>query len=50
MYFHHKCLFCIDLQENGGFTRIGFFHYNTLEEVRRVGAPLADIASTLGSQ
>ena len=31
------------LTDNGGFTRLGFFHYNTLEEVARVMQILKDI-------
>lgn len=32
------------LTENGGFTRIGFFHYNTLAEVQKVVNILKEIA------
>ena len=37
----------MNLTENGGFTRIGFFHYNTLEEVGRVIAALKDISLSI---
>ena len=32
------------LTKNGGFTRIGFFHYNTLAEVQKVVNILKEIA------
>ena len=37
----------MNLVEAGGFTRIGFFHYNTLGEVQRVLAVLTEISSML---
>ena len=32
---------------DGGFTRVGFFHYNTLTEVKRVITALEDISDEL---
>ena len=34
----------MDLERNGGYTRIGFVHYNTMEEVRRVVTALREVA------
>ena len=36
----------MDLEDNGGFTRLGFVHYNTLEEVARVCSILREVAGT----
>ena len=37
----------MDLVEAGGFTRVGFFHYNTLEEVDTVLKVLREISTEL---
>ena len=34
----------LDLMESGGYVRIGFSHYNTLEEIDRVVDAIKDIA------
>ena len=36
------------LEDNGGFTRISFFHYHTLEDVKYVVKILKDISKTVG--
>ena len=35
----------MNLESNGGYTRLGFFHYNTLEEVRRVLTAIKEVAA-----
>ena len=35
----------LDVEKDGGFLRIGLFHYNTVEEVDRLLAALKEIVS-----
>lgn len=36
----------LDVERTGGFLRIGFVHYNTLEEVDRVLAALSEVVGS----
>ena len=38
------------LESNGGFTRLGFLHYNTLEEVTRVCNILSEVAESAATE
>jgi len=35
----------LDVEKDGGFLRIGLFHYNTVEEVDRLLAALREIVN-----
>ena len=36
----------MELEARGGFTRLGFFHYNTMAEVATVCSVLRDLAGS----
>ena len=38
----------LDLEDKGGMLRVGAVHYNTVEEVDRLGGALKKIAQALG--
>ena len=44
-YYAIEVMRRLELLESGGLIRIGFVHYNTIEEVNRVLAALQDISN-----